>query len=100
MLERVLDGDVKAAALILSRSLPELSQQDEPLPVDLGVGGAADRGRRVVDALAAGELTPQQAEQAMAALMRLVGLIEAAELDRRVSSLEIAPRRQTAMQSP
>lgn len=94
MVAKAIDGDVKAASVVLARALPELRQQDEALPVGLGSGSAADRGRRVVDALAAGELTPQQAEQAMSSLMGLVKLIEAAELERRVAELEQAQNKQ------
>lgn len=90
MILRALDGDAKAAALILARSLPELRQVDEALPVDLGDGSIADRGRRVVDALAAGELSPMQADAAMTTLASLARLIETAELERRVAELEAA----------
>lgn len=93
MIQRAIAGDSKAAALILSRSLPELRQQDEPLVVDLGDGSAADRGRRVVDALAAGELSPLQAEAALATLANLARLIESTELEARISQLEAAQKR-------
>lgn len=94
MIQRAIDGDAKAAGLILSRSLPELRQQDEPLPVDLGAGSAADRGRRIVDALSFGEISPTQAEAALATLTSLARLIESAELEQRIQALEkVAARR-------
>lgn len=94
MIQRAIAGDTKAAAVVLARSMPELRPTDEALPIDLGDGTAADRGRRVVDALAAGELSPMQAEQALATLTGLARLIEVTELEQRVALVEAALKRQ------
>lgn len=90
MCEAALAGDVRAAELVLSRTLASLRQTDEALPVDLGDGSAADRGRRVVDALSVGEVSPMQAEAALATLTSLARLIESVELEQRIAALEAA----------
>lgn len=94
MLTRAVEGDTRAAAVILARSLPELRPSDEPIPADLiGEGTPAQRGRAVADALARGELTPTQATAAMDALATLGKLIESSELEARIAALEAAAKR-------
>ena len=93
MIQRAIDGDTKAAAIVLARSMPELRPTDEVLPIDLGDGTAADRGRRAVDALATGEVSPQQAEAALATLTSLARLVESTELEARIAQLEATQKK-------
>src|SRR5688572_21221327 len=47
---------------------PKLSQVDAPIQLENFTGSATERGQQVLDALAAGELTPVQANTVMQAI--------------------------------
>lgn len=82
-------GDVQAARLILERVLPPLKGVEQcvqlPLPDD---GSLTAKAEAVVAAVGAGEVTPGQAAQLIAALGSLAKIMEVDELAARVAALE------------
>lgn len=82
-------GDVQAARLILERVLPPLKGVEPcvqlPLPAD---GSLTAKAEAVVAAVGAGEVTPGQAAQLIAALGSLAKIMEVDELAARVAALE------------
>ena len=79
-------GDVQALALCLSRLIPPARSAPVSLP---GFAGTlADQGRQVLDALAAGRLTPDEATQVMGAVAAQARIVEVADLERRIAALE------------
>lgn len=82
-------GDVQAAALILSRCLPPLRATATPSPFALPKNASpADAARAVVQAVAAGDLTPDTGRELLAALAAACQVIEHDELERRIAALE------------
>jgi hypothetical protein len=59
-------------------------------PVPIGKLGniLADQGRTVIEKLGTGELTPEQSAQILQSISSLAKVIEADELERRISDLE------------
>lgn len=86
--KRALEGDVHAAALLLSRALAPL--RPEAAAVTIGLDGAtlAERIEAVAGAALAGHLTPTVAGELMTMLAQQARILEVAELERRVIALE------------
>ena len=59
-----------------------------PVRIEGLQGGLATQGAAVVKAMAAGEITPEQASTIMTAIAAQARVIEVDELERRVKSLE------------
>jgi hypothetical protein len=83
----------------LGAGVPPLRAVEQAEAVDLPVDGSlTDKGKAVLDATAAGRLSPQQAQQWLAALSDLGRLVELHELVERVRQLEEAHERRTESQ--
>jgi len=84
-----MEGDVQAARLLLERVLPPVKAValPEPLPVP-ATGSLASRGEAVLAAMAAGEVSADAAEAAMAGLMAVARLRTIDDLERRIAALE------------
>ena len=82
-------GDVQAARLLLERVLPPVKAVEQVQPVDMPTDGSlAAQGRAVLAAVAAGQLSPGQGGQLLAAIGALARVIELDELERRLADLE------------
>ncbi len=90
LVARAKEGDTASAALILARVLPALKPVDEPapLPSDIDMSDLNAAPQAVLEALASGRLTPDQAQTMAAALASLVRVKEATELEARIAALE------------
>jgi len=89
-IDKALEGDSVALRLCLDRLAPP--RKDTPISVDLP---SVRTGREVVEAssvvlaaVAAGEITPDEAGRVMALLTAHRGIIETGELERRIAALE------------
>jgi hypothetical protein len=87
------DPQAGMAALQAARDVapymhPRLSQTDAPIHLENFTGTPAERGQRVLDALADGELTPDQASTIMQAINAQMRIVEVDELERRIKALE------------
>ena len=81
------DGDMAAARILLDRIIPTLKPVDMPLVVDRQKG-LAEQGRSVLDAVSAGQVTPDQADRLLSAISKQARVVEMDELVRRVEALE------------
>lgn len=87
-IELALGGDTTALRLCLDRAIPALKPQDAVVTLPPFTGQSADQGRRVLEALAQGQLTPNEAATVMGAIAALARVVEVHELERRVAELE------------
>lgn len=87
-----LTGDVQALRLCLDRALPAL--KESPVVVDIprirSAGDALEAASVVVEAVAAGDLTPGQGQSVMAVLEGARRVIETVDLEQRIAALEAA----------
>jgi hypothetical protein len=82
-------GDMQAARLILERVLPQLKGIEQPVELQLPVGGTLTaKAAAVLTAAAAGEIATGQAAQLIAALGTLAKIQEMDELAARITALE------------
>lgn len=82
-------GDVQAARLILERVLPPMKAIEQAVELQLpNAGTLTAKASAVLSAAAAGELSPSQAAQLIAALGTLAKITEIDDLAARITSLE------------
>ncbi len=90
---RALAGDIAAAKMVLDRLLPV--PRDGRLSIDLpacdDAGGVAGAQAAVIEAAAAGELRPAEAESLAGLLELKRRALETGELEQRVRALEGKP---------
>jgi hypothetical protein len=81
-------GDTTALRICIDRLIPPVKARDES--VDLGPLGEslAEQGKTVLEALAAGAITPDQAATMMSAIAAQARIVEVDELEKRVAALE------------
>ncbi|MCB0123172.1 MAG: hypothetical protein KDE58_13045 [Caldilineaceae bacterium] len=91
VVDLALEGDTTALRLCLERICPPIKATDSPVvfpfPKDAPL---ADAGNAILQAAAAGVLSPQQAQQLLSAVATQAKIIETDELARRVEALEQA----------
>ena len=66
---------------------PRLSQVDSPIELELA-GTLADQGKAVIEAIAAGEITPTQGATLMQTIAAQARIVEVDQLEKRVEALE------------
>jgi hypothetical protein len=95
LVEQAKAGDVAAAQAVLSRCLPALRPTDRPVPLPLpcGTTDLGEAANAVLDGLAVGSLTIDQASGMASVLTALARVQESAELTDRVAALEVAVNR-------
>lgn len=86
--EQALAGDLQAARIVLDRVLPSLRPVEVTQAIDVPDGTLAAQAHAVVQAVAAGEITPSQAAQIITALGGVAKIIETTELVSRIKALE------------
>lgn len=85
---KALEGDMGAARLLLERVLPPLKAVEPAQALTLPDGTLTDQGRAVLASVAAGELSPSQGAQLLAAIATLGKVAELDELAKRIEALE------------
>lgn len=89
LVEEAKAGNVKAAGLLLARTMPPLKPISEPVrfrfPDDATLSDKADA---IVNAIAAGKLPPDVGAQLIQTLATTARIIEIDELERRIAALE------------
>ena len=88
--QRALEGDVQAAALLLSRALPPLRPETAAQVLPVAGNGLAERAEAVIAGALSGELPPNTAGELLAALSQQGRILETAELMQRIERLENA----------
>ncbi|QHD70165.1 hypothetical protein GS397_00795 [Sphingobium yanoikuyae] len=88
--EKALEGDMVALRLCLDRLAPP--RKDSPisiaLPVVRNAADAVEASSAVLAAVAAGEVTPDEAGRVMALLTAHRSIIEIGDLENRIKALE------------
>lgn len=87
MVTAAQSGDTAAAKLLLERVIPPLKAQGTPVALPMGET-LTDTGRNVLEAVAGGAVTVEQAGLLMGGLGTLAKLVETDELIRRIEALE------------
>jgi hypothetical protein len=91
-IEKALEGDIVALRLCLDRIAPP--RKDAPVSIALPpVKSAADAvgaSAALLDAVAAGEVTPDEAARVMVLLTGHKSIVEAGDLESRITALEKA----------
>ena len=95
VVEAAKAGDMTAARIILDRLAPPRRDRyvEVDMPPILTAKDAVEAAAAVIEAVAAGELTPSEGEAISALIDRLVRAIEIADLEERVQRLEIRASR-------
>lgn len=88
IVEKALAGDMQAARLVLERTVAPLKPVEASTPIPLPEGPSADQGAAILRAVAGGDLAPSQAAVLLNAVANLARVVELAELEARVRSLE------------
>ena len=88
VVEMAMSGDTTALRICIDRLMPALKARDEPVDVPTFVGSLGERGRAVLDALASGDLTPDQAATMLSAIGTQARIVEIDEIEKRVTALE------------
>ena len=86
--ELALKGDTTALRLCIDRLMPPLRAKDEPLQLSGFEGSLTEQVRRVVRALAGGEISPDEAGAVMATLRAQTEIEKADELAQRMTAIE------------
>ena len=81
------DGDIQASKLLLDRVFPSLKAVDTPAPVNMPPTLEAAPAA-LMQALAAGTVTPDQAQSMAQVIVALARAKETAELEARIAALE------------
>jgi hypothetical protein len=83
-----LAGDMQAMRLVLDRLVPTMKAKDSPVAIGKLEGSLSDQGRMVLNAMSAGDITPDEAATLMQAIGVQARIIAVDELERRVSAIE------------
>jgi hypothetical protein len=90
VIEMAKAGDAAALRMCLDRLIPIPKARDEPVQVPGFTDSPAECGRMVVNAIASGELTPEQGSAIMNSLTSQARIIEVDEIEQRLRKLEEA----------
>jgi hypothetical protein len=96
LIEQAKNGDVASAKLILERAIPILRPEAMPVPLALTGSTLSAQGRALLAAVSNGDVSVENAREAMAALQALSKIIEVDELQRRIEILEAVQSRRRA----
>ena len=90
VVEMAKDGDAAALRICLDRLIPPAKAKDDPVSLPGFTDSLAENSRIVVRSLAAGEVTPEEAGAILQSLASQARIIEADEIEQRLTALELA----------
>ena len=88
VVEMALAGETTALRLCLDRLIPPVKATDEAVTLGSLEGSLSDQGRTILEAAAAGRITPDQASTLLQALAQQAKIIETVEFEERIKRLE------------
>lgn len=88
LITKAAEGDVGAGKILLDRVLPPLRASEPAVALELG--DLTTASQRILFAIEAGSLSPDQAAKLAATVASLVRTVEAVEFERRLAALEAA----------
>lgn len=86
--DMALAGDATALRICIDRLIPATKAKDSPIRLEGLCGSLGEQGQSVVNAMAAGDLTPDEASAVMSVISAQARIIEADELEKRIAALE------------
>ncbi|PJD92925.1 MAG: hypothetical protein CK424_04990 [Legionella sp.] len=90
-IEMALDGDVNALRLCMERLMPKATSQPIQFEIDMGKNdNLSVIGRKIVNAVGKGELTPDEGQKLFGMLDKQRNLIELTDLIKKVEEIEDA----------
>lgn len=89
VVKNALEGDTTAQRLCLERIVPPLKAVDAPVELPARES-LSDQGRIVLQAVANGDLTPNEAEAVFRSLSAQARITEISEMEQRIEALERA----------
>src|SRR5690349_1352722 len=89
VVEMAKNGDTTALRICIDRLMPPIKARDESVTVTNLSGSLSDKGRAILNALADGGLTPDQAATILSAIATHARTVEIDEIEKRVSALEL-----------
>lgn len=93
VVEMAKAGDASAMRICIDRLIPPAKARDDPIALP-GIGKSlADNSRIVVKALSDGNLTPDEAATVLQALSSQARIVEADEIETRLTALESAVKK-------
>jgi hypothetical protein len=96
--DKAADGDVQAASLLFSRLVPPLRPVAEP--VEFTGGDLIEQALNVIDALGAGDMTPDEAKAAISAIHEAAKVRDTCETSRQIELLTLQIQNQNMRKSP
>lgn len=81
-------GDTTALRMCIDRLMPAIKAKDAPISINGLSGTLTEQGQAVLAAMAAGDITPDEASTVMQAIAAQVRIVEADELEKRIAALE------------
>lgn len=90
LISQALSGDVGASRLLLERTVPPLKPIEVPVALKLPKNGTlVAQAKCVLSEAASGAITPTQASILISAIGALAKIVEACELEQRITKLEM-----------
>jgi hypothetical protein len=86
--ELALAGDTTALRICIDRCIPAIKSKDQPISLQGLSGSLAEQGKAVMAAMAAGEITPDEATAVMQVLTAQMRIVEVDDLVKRIEALE------------
>lgn len=83
-----LSGDAAALRMCLDRIVPALKPVGVPVDLPALPADLAGKGERVLEQLAAGAMSPDEAATIIGAIAQQARIVETSELERRIAALE------------
>lgn len=88
IVDRALDGDMAAASLLLSRLVPPLRPVAEPIQFEAG-GNLITKAEAIIDALADGALTPDEAKATLESIHLAARIEESTKTSKQIELLAL-----------
>ncbi|MFT4063364.1 DUF5681 domain-containing protein [Paraburkholderia sp.] len=86
--ELALAGDTTALRICIDRCIPAIKAKDQPISLSGLNGTPAEMGETVLQAMAAGEITPDEAAAVMQVVTAQMRIVEVDDLVKRIEALE------------
>ena len=93
VVELALAGDSTALRICIDRLISAAKAKDDPVSLPALTGSLADQGRVVIEALAQENLSPEEAATILHALATQTRIVEADEIEARLTALEEAAKK-------
>jgi hypothetical protein len=88
VIQEARNGDMAAARILIDKSLPSVKPVETARPLPIGGSTLTDRAASVVDAVSTGSISVDEAARLIQALGSMARILEADQLEARISKLE------------